>query len=259
MSYLIKQNMSEQNMSDDSGILDEPPKDGTVIRTNHMPPSHINVGPFHVTNVPDVVRANIVSRQEIPVVLYEARKRVIDGKEVTQEKYAVMVPQTKHFGIVCAGCYAPNMTLWNISRCVSCRTFAKHLDTVKGDDESRKRACLGDLETVLARVPEDETQSEPEVDISDAADCDLLEALKNRHEAGLAGYLDHINTEDLVEHIKQRVLKEPGILSMLPDKPRVIKKKRQTKQKQRDPNGSQSQDSSHSTRSTRSARNRNAE
>jgi hypothetical protein len=129
-----------------------------MVRLKDMPPGHVNVGPFHVCNLPDYVRGATVGRDNIPVVLYEARFKMVEGKPEKQEKWAVMVPPRKDIGIVCAGCYAPTMSLWDKSRCVSCRTFANHLDVVlcvdpenpkkriaeKDEDgnEIRKRPCL---------------------------------------------------------------------------------------------------------------------
>jgi hypothetical protein len=84
-----------------------------------------------------------VGRDNIPVVLYEARFKMVEGKPEKQEKWAVMVPpRKKDIGIVCAGCYAPTMSLWDKSRCVSCRTFANHLDVVLCVDPENPRKEL---------------------------------------------------------------------------------------------------------------------
>jgi len=118
-------------------------REGEVFRRNDMPVVKVDVGPFHCVNLPDAVRGNTVGRMEIPVILYDSRDRIVNGVRRFEEKYAVMVPPKKDFGIVCAGCYTPDISLWNDSRCVSCRTFANHLDTA-GVDNARKRACLSD-------------------------------------------------------------------------------------------------------------------
>lgn len=198
------------------------------------PPS-VNVGPFHVTRVTDYTRGATVGRDNIPIVLYEARVKMIDGVPTKQEKYAVMVPPKKDVGIVCAGCYTQQMTLFNNSRCVSCRTFANHLDT-QGENGPRKRLCLNQdpvakLEAVVDRVKEAGEEVSVVTDLTDltkvpASDllqalkdkqelttevtdalmanvptADLLYALKGTHPDGLAGYLNHVEDRDILKYL----------------------------------------------------------
>jgi len=200
-------------------------------------PEHVNVGPFHCCQIPDSVRGGTVGRDNIPVILYEARVKVIDGMPTKQEKYAVMVPPKKDLGIVCAGCYKPEMTLWNNARCVSCRTFANHLDTK--EDGSRKRQCLAhdSLTRAIERagsglVPPKEV---PVYDLKEVPACDLLHALKGtlgltaehtdailaeisnsdllytlkgRHEDGLAGFLNLEEDKDVIKILDNITLKD---------------------------------------------------
>jgi hypothetical protein len=116
----------------------------------------IDVGPFLAEDVPDYVRAVTVVKNQIPVVLYQTRFKMIDGVEQKQERYAVMLPPNKDVGVVCAGCYSPNISLWNNSKCVSPRTFAKHLDTRQNADGDpvRKHTCItcDPLENCVKRV-----------------------------------------------------------------------------------------------------------
>jgi hypothetical protein len=206
--------------------------EGQVQRLLHeTPPGHVNVGPFNVCNVSDYVRGVTVGRDNIPVVLYEARVKMIEGVPTKQEKYAVMVPPSKDLGVVCAGCYGPKMTLWNNARCVSCRTFANHLDTK--EDGSRKRQCLSDrfdhsLSNAMKAAGDDvipattrDLKDVPACELlhalkgkcgltTDAIDAimvdipngELLHALKERHEDGLAGYLDHVDLKDIRAYVK---------------------------------------------------------
>jgi hypothetical protein len=210
--------------------MSEPTDDGVV--GPGLVPEHVNVGPFHCCQIPDSVRGGTVGRDNIPVILYEARVKIIDGMPTKQEKYAIMVPPKKDLGIVCAGCYKPGMTLWNNARCVSCRTFANHLDTK--EDGSRKRQCIsfGDdaLEAVIDRslgaVPTASgptkvnlegmhasdllhalkgtlglTAEHTDAILAEIPDGDLLYTLKRRHEEGLAGYLPHIEDRDILKHL----------------------------------------------------------
>jgi thiol-disulfide isomerase/thioredoxin len=169
-------------------------------------PPFVDIGPFHVTRVTEYTRGATVGWDNVPVVLYEARVKIIDGVPTKQEKYAVMVPPRKDVGLVCAGCYTPTMTLFNNSRCVSCRTFAKHLDTL-GDDGPRKCLCLNQdpvtkLEAVMDRVRGEGSPNPPDVNMVEIESwCDMLEALKSRHEDGLAGYLNHIEDRDILKHL----------------------------------------------------------
>ena len=91
----------------DSGNLDNGAlKEGSWYPLPDQGPStKVNVGPVLATHVPDCVRANVVVQDIIPVVLFNARMKVIDRVEQYQEKYSAMVPHNKHFGIVCAGFY----------------------------------------------------------------------------------------------------------------------------------------------------------
>jgi hypothetical protein len=202
-----------------------------------LPEKPVNVGPFHCSNLPDDVRGGTVGRDNIPVIMYESRiKKDEKGECKKEEKWAVMMPPVKSVGIVCAGCYVPEMTLWNNSRCVSCRTFANHMD-IK-EDGSRKRKCLalGDnsLPNVTAKVGGTEAGKLPvtatanKVNLEGVPACDLLQALKGtlgltaehtdavlaeipdgdmlytlgrRHEDGLAGYLPHIDFTDIKAYV----------------------------------------------------------
>lgn len=211
-----------------TGNDDDDVTEGQVRLLTGDPPA-VNVGPFHVTRVTDYTRGATVGRNNIPVVLYEARVKMIDGVPTRQEKYAVMVPPRKDVGIVCAGCYTQQMTLFNNSRCVSCRTFANHLDT-QGENGPRKRHCLNQdpvtkLEAVVDRVKE--TREVPVItyltDLTKVPACDLLQALKGslglttehtdailaeishndlihalkgRHPKGLAGFMNYMDLED---------------------------------------------------------------
>jgi hypothetical protein len=85
-----------------------------------------------VTQVTDYTCGATVGRDSIPVVLYEARVKMIDGVPTKQEKYAVMVPPKKDVGIVCAGCYTQQMMFFTNSRCVSCRTFVLTIWILRG-------------------------------------------------------------------------------------------------------------------------------
>jgi hypothetical protein len=51
--------------------------EGQVRLVARDPPS-VNVGPFHVKRVTDYTRGATVGRDNIPVVLYEARVKMID-------------------------------------------------------------------------------------------------------------------------------------------------------------------------------------
>ena len=224
----------------------------------------VNVGPFHCAHVPDNVRGGTVGRDNIPVILYESR----DREGVKQERYAVMLPPTKdpkrRIGVVCAGCYKPGMTLWDISRCVNCRTFVNHLDPVLMEDPKdrrkkipvldidglpvRKRKCGSDGEeysltnavtragTVsdlhvtrnlncpvavnLKDVPVEhllqalKDKQELTTEVNDAFmiemdSSDLLHGLKGKHPNGLAGFLNHIEDEDILAYIKEVQERDP--------------------------------------------------
>jgi hypothetical protein len=127
-------------------------------------------------------------------------------------------------GLVCAGCYDPKMTLWDISRCVSCRTFAKHLDTK--EDGSRKTLCKGaffvnSLEAAIGRASAMVTEpsavepaSVAPVDLKDVPVPDLLQALKGAlglSTAHVDAILEEITDPDLIHTLKGR----PGGLAAL--------------------------------------------
>jgi hypothetical protein len=96
---------------------------------------HVKVDPFHcaATGVSDHTLANMVCRDNIRVILYEAIQREDSG--VIKEKYAVLAPPHKDLSVVCAGCYKPMLFLFHPGQCVSCRTFATHFETVEGDKD----------------------------------------------------------------------------------------------------------------------------
>jgi hypothetical protein len=226
----------------DGAVTPDPMKmtrEGQVHRLRSMP-EPVNVGPFSSTAVPDSVRGGTVGQDGIPCILYEARIKVKDGIPQKEEKYAIMVPPRKDIGLVCAGCYDPKMTLFDISRCVSCRTFANHLDTKT--DGSRKRLCVrdedidhslkssigrakdvrlmapggvvdlkdvpaGDLVQALKGVIGKDAEHTNDI-LAEVNDCDLLHALKGRHPDGLAGYLNHIEDEDIVSYLDNIHIKD---------------------------------------------------
>ena len=164
----------------------------------------VNVGPFHINHVDDQVRANTVARDRIPVVLYESRMKAVNGVEKKQEKWAVMVPPNKYLGIVCAGCYKPGMTLWNNSLCMSCRSFANHLDTIEKDPRipedlrTRKRPCLGDLDDCINRVGNlPSSTNTPGSDVSMISTKDLEAELKRRHDDIIFVTEKELTTEEM--------------------------------------------------------------
>jgi hypothetical protein len=181
---------------------------------------NVNIGPFHAKDVPDNVRGGTVGRREIPVILYESRIKQVHGKPEFQEKYAILVPPKKDLGLVCAGCYDPKMTLWDISKCTSCRTFAKHLDTK--EDGSRKTLCkgmfsVGSLEAAMQRAgaavpaPTVETTG---IDLTDIPVPELLQALKGALGLNVEhtdAILEEITDSDLIHALKGR----PGGLAGL--------------------------------------------
>lgn len=207
-------------------------RDGALRYLFADPPDHVNVGPFTVPHVSEYVRGNTVARDNIPVILYDSRYKMIDNEEVFQEKYAVMVPPTKEVGIVCAGCFDNKMSLWNNSRCVSCRTFMNHLDMVTKDksgnpipieNQKRKSECLHagcperGLEAVMERVKDEPVPvKDEELDLSEVATCDLIAEVELRSEHGLADYLGHVSVDKIIEHLRHR---EPKILLKLPCEP----------------------------------------
>lgn len=201
-----------------------------AVHHRFVDPPKINVGPFLVNQVSDFTLGNVVGRDKIPVILYDSRYKVIDGEEVLQEKYAVMVPPSKDVGLVCAGCYNKERgNLFNNSQCVSCRTFSNHTDMIpiknEFNDECvqvRKKRCLNDnkpnsLESIMNNVANDIVDDDNDIkDLKDVPNCDLLEELASRHEDGLAGFLDHIGEAKLIDHLKTR---NPNLLLKLPCEP----------------------------------------
>lgn len=125
-------------------------KEGQTKRVLDTLPN-VKVGPFFAAYVPDDVRGGTVGCDNIPVILYDARIKKVDGHTVHEEKYAVLMPPTKdpkkRIGIVCAGCYKPGMQLWDISRCVNCRTFVNHLDPVLMEHPHDKRKKIPVIDT----------------------------------------------------------------------------------------------------------------
>jgi hypothetical protein len=214
-------------------------KEGETKRCRGILPG-VNVGPFLSDEVPDNVRGGTVGRDNIPVILYEARIKKVNGLVVKEGRYAVMVPPNQDLGIVCAGCYKPGMSLWNNAKCVSCRTFANHLEPVLKDDPTdtnpnpKKRrkipVLMPDGKTIVRkcqRIPDNNpdlslanavkrANSEPVVmgpkprtvlDLKDVAPCDLLHALKGT--LGLTtehtdAILADISHNDLIHALKGR-------------------------------------------------------
>jgi hypothetical protein len=158
----------------------------------------VNVGPFNASNVSDYVRAVTVAKNGIPVILHQTRMKMVDGVEQKQERYAVMLPPTKNVGVVCAGCYDKNISLWNPSQCVSPRTFANHLDTMPNPDPNgnpiRKRECMArdSLDDCVKRVNGgggDHGDKTNKVKLDEVSDSDLIYELSRRGlgEIGVAG------------------------------------------------------------------------
>jgi hypothetical protein len=171
-------------------------------------PDNVNVGPFHCAHVPDSVRGGTVGKDNIPVILYESRIKKIDGKHVKQEKYAVMMPPTKdpkkRIGVVCAGCYAPGMTLWDISRCVNCRTFVNHLDPLLNEDpkDKRKKVAVVDMEGFPVRKRQclsDKSENSLTKAIARANDTTDVPLIRNLNRPA-----EGLSTEELISELKRR-------------------------------------------------------
>lgn len=175
---------------------------------NAKPPEHVKVGPFHVSHVNDYVLANTVARDNIPVILYDARIDV--NTYVEEQAYAVLAPPNKNIRMVCAGCYFPGMSLFHTyDGVMGPRTFYGHFETA-GKDGPRKRPCrlhpdyVEPLELKKNRMADIPPEPEsPSRILCQFSESDLLEEL-NRRPAGLSVFLPHISIDDLLKEIESR-------------------------------------------------------
>ena len=84
------------------------------------------LGPFPVSAITDHVRGRLVAQQGHPVILQDGTR------------FAVLAPPGKDLRIVCAGCFTPNMSLWDDSRCKKVSSYSQHWDVRRGE---RKECC----------------------------------------------------------------------------------------------------------------------
>ena len=184
-------------------------RDGPKIpMRNVLPPDHVKVGPFAVGQVSDYTLANVVGRDRVPVVLYEARMDDATGR--IEERYAVLAPPDKNLRIVCAGCYWPGMSLFHTyDGVMGPRTFYGHFEMTdpKGPKPSRKRPCrvhdhLEPLDVKMRRMASELPESD-DPSLSHVNESDLLEELRSRP-GGLEAFMPHFDIETLVKEIETR-------------------------------------------------------
>jgi hypothetical protein len=190
-------------------------------------PSKMDTGPFKVSDITDFVRGDLVAKQGVPITLEQ------------KGRYAILAPPGKDLRIVCVGCFEPGMSLNDDRKCKKVSSYCQHWEGVKKGKftcntigEDTLEACTGRLQSVgtleeptvdqdVAGVKdlkdfsaEDLLQAlkdkqELTVEVNDALlagipSSDLLYALKGTHPNGLAGYLDHIDMEDIVKYVQER-------------------------------------------------------
>jgi hypothetical protein len=189
-------------------------------------PSKMDTGPFKVSDITDFVRGNLVTKQGVPITLEQ------------KGRYAILAPPGKDLRIVCVGCFEPGMSLNDDRKCKKVSSYCQHWEGVKKGKftcnaigEDTLEACTGRLQSVGALADpvldvaqgvkdlkdfsaEDLLQAlkdkqELTVEVNDALlagipSSDLLYALKGTHPDGLAGYLDHIDIEDIVKYVQER-------------------------------------------------------
>jgi hypothetical protein len=88
------------------------------------------VGPFPIAAVDDYVIAKLVAEEGVPITLHKERD--------SAERYAILAPPGKDMRVVCVGCFHPEMTLFNDSRCKKVSSYCQHWDMNKG---ARRNEC----------------------------------------------------------------------------------------------------------------------
>jgi hypothetical protein len=164
---------------------------------NKMKPSKTMVGPFPVTAIDDYVRSKLVVGQGVPVTLYEERNGV--------GRYAILAPPGKDMRVVCVGCFHPEMTLFDDSRCKKVSSYCQHWDMNKGSRRNECKTKEGHiLEECIARVGNnDDDGLEPaKQDLSHVDTVDLVLELTKRNQ-DFKYILPKMDDDVIVDYLKK--------------------------------------------------------
>jgi hypothetical protein len=145
-------------------------------------PSKTMVGPFPVAAVSDYVRAKLVATEKVPITLHEVN-------DEGEERYAVLAPRGKELRVLCVGCFKPNVSLFDNSRCKNVSSYCQHWDMnaklnlcrheCKSVSPNTLTECLDRVETSI--VHDDAEMEADGVDLTDVDTEHLVhELLKHK-------------------------------------------------------------------------------
>jgi hypothetical protein len=162
----------------------------------------MDVGPFHVSDITDYVRGDLVAKQKVPITLEQ------------KGRYAILAPPGKDLRIVCVGCFEPGMSLNDDRKCKKISSYCQHWEgvnkgkfTCNATDEDTLEACTKRLQSVEAV----DTLEEPvlNVDVKGLKEFsteDLVSELKRRNE-DFEFILPLMNIDTVVQFTKERGVK----------------------------------------------------
>jgi hypothetical protein len=165
-------------------------------------PSRMDVGPFHVSDITDYVRGDLVAKQKVPITLEQ------------KGRFAILAPPGKDLRIVCVGCFEPGMSLNDDRKCKKISSYCQHWEgvnkgkfTCNATDEDTLEADTKRLHSVEAV----NTLEEPvlNVDVKGLKEFsteDLVLELKRRNE-DFEFILPLMNIDTVVQFTKERGVK----------------------------------------------------
>lgn len=165
-------------------------------------PSKMDVGPFHVSDVTDYVRGDLVAKQKVPITLEQ------------KGRYAILAPPGKDLRIVCVGCFEPGMSLNDDRKCKKISSYCQHWEgvnkgkfTCNATDEDTLEACMKRLQSVGAvNTLEGPAFNVGIKDLKEFSTEDLVLEFKRRNE-DFEFILPLMNIDDVVRFAKERGVK----------------------------------------------------
>jgi hypothetical protein len=114
----------------------------TMLSSTMRKPSKMDVGPFHVSDITDYVRGDLVAKQKVPITLEQ------------KGCYAILAPPGKELCIICVGCFEPGMSLNDDCKCKKISSYCQHWKgvnkgkfTCNATDEDTLEACVKRLQS----------------------------------------------------------------------------------------------------------------
>lgn len=156
----------------------------TMLSSTMRKPSKMDVGPFHVSDITDYVRGDLVAKQKVPITLEQ------------KGRYAILAPPGKELRIVCVGCFEPGMSLNDDRKCKKISSYCQHWEgvnkgkfTCNATDEDTLEACMERLPSVnVVNILDKSPSKEPVINVDELT----------------VRVLKEVSTEDLVSELKRR-------------------------------------------------------